>query len=307
MGVNLSRSTVYFFKHNDMADLRLILASIAEDDVANRRDSTQQRRFIVVEGIYRNTGAICPLKELIELKEQYKYRLILDESLSFGVLGASGRGITEHFHLPPDAVEILTIAMDCSLASVGGVCVGTREIVDHQRLAGAGYCFSAAAPPFLSAVAIATLDELQRSSAAVDSLRKLVPRFHTMLEKVRGLTRLSSCSTCTPVVHLVFAERIGDPQEEEERMRTLETTLLRRGVAACSPTYPPDAKSRLLKSSTFCYRPSLRLLLHAQLTDADLTFAISVLQSAVDKVLLPPKSPGAVGDRGDDSRRIPNQ
>ena len=39
---------------------------------------------------------------------------------------------------------MLTVAMDTALASVGGLCVGTREVVDHQRLSGAGYCFSGA-------------------------------------------------------------------------------------------------------------------------------------------------------------------
>ena len=55
------------------------------------------RRFLVVEGIYANTGAVCPLPELLRLKEAHKLRLFVDESLSFGVLGATGRGLTEHF------------------------------------------------------------------------------------------------------------------------------------------------------------------------------------------------------------------
>jgi hypothetical protein len=50
----------------------------------------------VVEGIYLNTGDMCPLEKMVELKRRYKLRLFIDESISFGTLGDHGRGITEH-------------------------------------------------------------------------------------------------------------------------------------------------------------------------------------------------------------------
>lgn len=84
------------------------------------------RKFVVVEGLYINTADVCPLPELVgwtftgcrllrvealespdpllfllqvELKYRYKLRIFLEESLSFGVLGEHGRGVTEHFGL----------------------------------------------------------------------------------------------------------------------------------------------------------------------------------------------------------------
>lgn len=54
---------------------------------------------MVAEGIYINTGTICPLPELVALRSKYKLRLFLDESVSFGVLGRNGRGITEHYDI----------------------------------------------------------------------------------------------------------------------------------------------------------------------------------------------------------------
>ena len=123
-GAHLSRSTVILFKHNDMSDLASVLKSIADDDKQLSRDSTQQRRFIIVEGLYRNSGKICPLKEIIRLKEKYFYRLILDETLSFGTFGKTGRGITEHFGIDISSVEILVMSMDTALGSVGGICTG---------------------------------------------------------------------------------------------------------------------------------------------------------------------------------------
>ena len=52
--------------------------------------------------------------------------------------------------------------------------VGSREVVDHQRLMGAGYCFSAAAPPFLSSAAISSLKELESNPKRVEKLTKKV-------------------------------------------------------------------------------------------------------------------------------------
>ena len=73
-----------------------------------------------MEGIYRNIGDVCNLKRVVELKEEHHVRIILDESYSFGVLGETGRGITEHLGVPLNSVEILcgglnTACGECSL------------------------------------------------------------------------------------------------------------------------------------------------------------------------------------------------
>lgn len=57
------------------------------------------RKFLIVEGIYGTTGTICNLPELMKLRKQYKLRIFIDESLSFGTLGKTGRGVTEHFDI----------------------------------------------------------------------------------------------------------------------------------------------------------------------------------------------------------------
>lgn len=64
-----------------------------------------------MEGIYKVTGDIAPLRKIYELKEKYKFRLVVDESWSFGVLGQSGRGACEHFGLKPSDVEIVCASM----------------------------------------------------------------------------------------------------------------------------------------------------------------------------------------------------
>lgn len=84
-----------FFKHNDVQDLENKLEEQAQVDKKNPRKAAKTRKFLVVEGIYLNTGEICPLRELVELRKKYKLRMFLDESISFGSLG-KGKGLTEH-------------------------------------------------------------------------------------------------------------------------------------------------------------------------------------------------------------------
>mmetsp|Transcript_18345 Transcript_18345/g.41563 ORF Transcript_18345/g.41563 Transcript_18345/m.41563 type:complete len:652 (+) Transcript_18345:172-2127(+) len=162
VGVNLSRANVRYFRHNDVRDLRRTLEKVAAQDAALKRKGTDQRRFIIVEGVYRNWGTFAPLQQISNLKEEFNYRLIVDDSHGIGVLGKTGRGSLEHAGLNPMVhCEILTFSIENALGSVGGMTVGSEEVVDHQRLSGAGYCFSASAPPFLSKVCVASVKRLK--------------------------------------------------------------------------------------------------------------------------------------------------
>lgn len=82
-----------------MEDLERLLQKQEAEDRHKPAKAKKTRRFLVAEAIYMNTGEMCPLPRLVELRARYKLRLFLDESLSFGVLGASGRGLIEHFNV----------------------------------------------------------------------------------------------------------------------------------------------------------------------------------------------------------------
>ncbi|KAI9107059.1 hypothetical protein K1719_022587 [Acacia pycnantha] len=79
------------------------------------------RRYIVVEAIYQNSGQIAPLDETIRLKEKYRFRILLDESNSFGVLGRSGKGLSEYNGVQAEKVDIIAAAMGHAPATEGGL------------------------------------------------------------------------------------------------------------------------------------------------------------------------------------------
>jgi serine palmitoyltransferase len=104
-GLQASRSVLKWFKHNDMNDLERLLKEQEKEDQRNPARAAKTRRFLVVEGLYPNYGDICPLPRLVELKHRYKVRIFLEETASFGVLGASGKGVTEHFGVPVSEID----------------------------------------------------------------------------------------------------------------------------------------------------------------------------------------------------------
>mmetsp|Transcript_14877 Transcript_14877/g.22376 ORF Transcript_14877/g.22376 Transcript_14877/m.22376 type:complete len:515 (+) Transcript_14877:34-1578(+) len=278
-GVELSRSTVVEYRHNDMAHLREILESIAKDDRRLKRDTLQQRRFIVTEGLFQQTGDICPLPTIMQLKEEFFYRLILDESLSFGVMGATGRGVTEHFNIDVKDVEIITVAVDTALASVGGLCIGSHEIVDHQRLSGAGYCFSAAAPPFLAAAALSSLQRLATNGPSlITSLQKRAQRVVAALKDIPGYEIASSSpDISSPVVHFRLKPRPNRTWEDDEAIiNKIVDMCLFQGVGVTSLKVS-SSKLRDIRNKT-CIRPSVRICVSTALTLKELDKALAVIK-----------------------------
>ncbi|CAJ0840989.1 17166_t:CDS:2, partial [Entrophospora sp. SA101] len=86
----------------------------------------------------------------IELKKKFKYRLILDESLSFGTMGKRGAGLTDYFNIPVMDVDMIVGSMCTALCSSGGFCSGSFEVTEHQKISGPAYCYSASLPAMLA-------------------------------------------------------------------------------------------------------------------------------------------------------------
>lgn len=255
-----------------MADLESLLAEIKREDKKLKRDTTQQRRFIVVEGLYRNTGGICKLPEILALKEKYFYRLILDETMAFGVMGKTGRGVIEHFGLKPSDVEIVLFTMDTVLGSVGGVCLGNYQIIDHQRLSGAGYCFSASTAPFLSAAAIASLKKLESSGHLIQRLKDNVIKIRELLKKLPALSPIADDPT--PVIHLAFEES-ATFEEDAALIQDIVRESLNHGVGVAT------SKFALAKET----KPTIMLCVHASWDDEKISKIVKTLTAAIKKVL----------------------
>lgn len=108
--------------------------------------------------------------------------MFIDDTCSFGVLGKGGRGVTEHYNIPIDDIDMVSATLENSMAAYGGFCCGTSFIVDHQRLSGLGYCFSASLPPLQAAVALSSLDTIEKDPSIIENLRQNAEYMHGLLK-----------------------------------------------------------------------------------------------------------------------------
>lgn len=199
-GLQISRSQVRWYEHGDMADLERVLARVQKEQAAKKQLT---RRFIVTEGLFENTGDMVDLPKIIELKLKYKFRLILDESWSFGVLGRTGRGVTEHQHVDAAEVDMIIGSMAGPLTAAGGFCAGSDEVVEHQRLSAAAYTFSAALPAMSAVTASETLTMLQTQPDMITSLRE---NTRVMWQQLDPRSDWMTCTSVpeNPIMMMVF-------------------------------------------------------------------------------------------------------
>jgi serine palmitoyltransferase len=116
------------------------------------------------------------------LKEKYKFRIILDETWSFGVLGRTGRGLTEAQNVDPSQVDMIIGSLAGPLCAGGGFCSGSRDVVEHQRITAAAYTFSAALPAMLAVTASETLNLLQSNPDILIQSRENIRAMRAQLD-----------------------------------------------------------------------------------------------------------------------------
>ncbi|KAJ4981630.1 hypothetical protein NE237_032467 [Protea cynaroides] len=220
-GLHLSRSTIVYFKHNDMESLGNTLEKITRE---NKR-VTKVRRYIVVEAIYQNSGQLAPLDVIVKLKEKYRFRVLLDETNSIGVLGDCGRGLSEHYRIPVEKIDVITAAMGSALATDGGFCTGSVKVVDHQRLGSSGYVFSASLPPYLASAAITAFDILEENPHLITKLKRNITLLLEGLSDLPGLSIASNPQS--PLVFLKLKRTTGSFQNDLQLLEDIADLMLK--------------------------------------------------------------------------------
>lgn len=171
-GAKLSGATTYRFKHNDAADL----------DKKLGRLSSKEDTLVIVEGIYSMLGDRAPLKDMCEVTSRHGVALMVDEAHSFGVLGATGRGLAEEQGVE-DQVDVVVGTFSKSLGCVGGYAVSRRHSLDALRPIARSYVYSASSVPSVIASARAALRVLQREPERRMRLMENAERVYRALQQ----------------------------------------------------------------------------------------------------------------------------
>ncbi len=88
--------------------------------------------LLITEGVYGMTGGLGCLDKIVELKKKYNFRILIDDAHGFGVMGANGRGTSEHFNVMNE-VDLYFGAYAKSMACIGGFISGPKEVINFLR------------------------------------------------------------------------------------------------------------------------------------------------------------------------------
>uniref|UniRef100_A0A1I7ZLI3 Serine palmitoyltransferase 1 n=1 Tax=Steinernema glaseri TaxID=37863 RepID=A0A1I7ZLI3_9BILA len=268
-GVQASRSRIEWFEHNDVEDLERLLLIQAEKDKQNPKKAASTRRFIVVEGLYANCGDLCPLPQLMELKWKYKVRIFIDESFSFGVIGKTGRGVTEHYGVDMIDVDMVMASLENAIASTGGFCCGRSFVVGHQRLSGLGYCFSASLPPLLTTAASEALNIMDEEPERFVRLRANSKAIHEGLRKAfEGTKFYIRGDDLSPLQHVHYDD---NKEIAERKLDALVGNLYANDILLTRARY-------LEKEEAFPVIPSVRVMTTSELSEEELINGLAVLE-----------------------------
>jgi glycine C-acetyltransferase len=172
-GVRLCKAQRYRFRNSDMEDLEQQLIAA----------QAQRFRIIVTDGVFSMDGNVAPVDRICELAEQYDALVMVDECHSAGVVGETGRGVTELFNIR-GKVDIITGTLGKAFGgAIGGFTTGRREIIEMLRQRSRPYLFSNSLAPAVVAAGIRMFDMMDETSELQERLHSNTDYF---MEKMKA-------------------------------------------------------------------------------------------------------------------------
>ncbi|HIW11476.1 MAG TPA: glycine C-acetyltransferase [Candidatus Rikenella faecigallinarum] len=166
-GVRLCKAKRYRYANADMQDLETQL----------KLAQAQRFRIIVTDGVFSMDGNVAPMDKICELAEKYDALVMVDECHSAGVVGRTGRGVTELFDVR-GKVDIITGTLGKAFGgAVGGFTTGRKEIIDMLRQRSRPYLFSNSIPPAVVGAGIELFKMLAESDDLHTKLAENVTYF----------------------------------------------------------------------------------------------------------------------------------
>lgn len=161
-GVRLCKAVRYRYANADMEDLEKQLQAA----------QAQRFRLIVTDGVFSMDGNVAPLDKIYELANKYNAMIMVDESHSAGVVGHTGRGVTELYDLK-GKVEIITGTLGKAFGgAIGGFTTGKKEVIEMLRQRSRPYLFSNSIPPLVAAAGIRMVDMMSETNELQDKLHE---------------------------------------------------------------------------------------------------------------------------------------
>jgi len=221
-GVRLCKAQRYRYENADMADLEKQLVAA----------QAQRFRLIVTDGVFSMDGNVAPADKIIELANKYKAMVMIDESHSAGVVGKTGRGVTELYNIR-GRVEIITGTLGKAFGgAIGGFTTGKKEIIEILRQRSRPYLFSNSIPPMVVAAGIRMVDMMTETNQLQDKLHSNAEYFIDAMTKAGFDIKPTKSAICAVMLY--------DAKLSQE----FAAKLLNEGIYVIGFYYPVVAKGQ---------------------------------------------------------------
>ncbi|MBN2728242.1 MAG: glycine C-acetyltransferase [Bacteroidales bacterium] len=224
-GVRLCKAARYRYATADMADLEVQL-----------KEAQKHRfRIIVTDGVFSMDGNVAPVDKIVELAKKYDAMVMVDECHSLGVVGNTGRGVTE-LHNIRGEVDIITGTLGKAFGgAIGGFTTGKKEIIEMLRQRSRPYLFSNSLPPAVTAAGIKMIEMMSETTTLQDKLHNNTAYFG---EKMRA-----AGFDIKPSQSAILAVMLYDAKLSQE----FAAKLLDEGIYVIGFYYPvvPQGQARI--------------------------------------------------------------
>ena len=204
-GVRLCKAQRYRYANADMADLERCL----------QEAQAQRYRIIVTDGVFSMDGNVAPMDKICDLAEKYDALVMVDESHSAGIVGATGHGVAEQFNCY-GRIDIFTGTLGKAFGgAVGGFTTGRKEIIDMLRQRSRPYLFSNSLPPSVVGASIEMFKMLGESDALHTELQNNVNYFRDKMLAAGFDIKPTQSAICAVMLYdaplsQVFAQKMAE-------------------------------------------------------------------------------------------------
>ena len=191
-GLRLHLGKRYVFHHNDIDDCRKQLGR------ATALAEKQKGGILVItEGVFGMAGDLGKLDKIVELKKEFKFRLLVDDAHGFGTMGKTGAGVAEHFGVE-DGVDLIFGTFAKSMAGIGAFISGKEDVINYLRYNMRSQIFAKALPMPMVIGVLKRLELLKTQPELRENLWKIVHALQSGL-KEKGFNLGKTESPVTPV------------------------------------------------------------------------------------------------------------
>ncbi|MBR3472279.1 MAG: glycine C-acetyltransferase, partial [Prevotella sp.] len=204
-GVRLCKAKRYRYANADMQELERCL----------QEAQAQRFRIIVTDGVFSMDGNVAPIDKICDLAEKYDALVMVDESHSAGVVGATGHGVSEFFNTY-ERVDIYTGTLGKSFGgALGGFTTGRKEIIDLLRQRSRPYLFSNSLAPAIIGASLEVFRMLKESNEIHDRLVENVNYFRDQMMAAGFDIKPTQSAICAVMLYdaklsQVYAARMQD-------------------------------------------------------------------------------------------------